>query len=463
MNVLNTLKTLDKDTKAEVYLAGKYIRNGIRKKKHTAQIEAVVRNFSFSMLLKWLRKHGKVKFVSTLAKKNNTIIFTTNGDSREILLRYPKKGNTYGPSFSIKDDAKTKDFVLDSMYLPIREGLSKPNIIDYFGALKDIQNKKIRIIGKPQILLKKNPSLMLKAIALSTELNYKIDSNLFYGIKANAINIKKVDVDYIRSILIQIILSNKPSKQFKVMHDIGILSFILPELDLCYGVTQNKKYHKHDVFTHCVLSCDNATLDLTIRMAALLHDIGKVQTREEKRKGKEIKITFYSHEVVSTKLAKKALKRLKFENTFIKTVCDYIYLHMYNYEPKQWTDTAVKRFITKAGITSAHIDDLSNFPLFLVRRAERLSYGNSNVHAVSIRQQQFELRIQEIFSKMSTDSINILDINGDDIMKEFNLKPGPTVGNILNYLVTVVKEDRSTNEKGKLVTIAGEYLSEALK
>lgn len=462
MSLMKILELLEKETSAEVYLTGKYVRNVIRKKKHFGTIEVVACNVSFKDLLGWLKKHGKIKRIGTIKKGSPTIIFKTDGDSREATIRLPVKGKSLTSKFSIKNDASSSDFTINALYLPIKSKAVKDNIIDPFGGLRDIQYKKIRTIGKPQIVIEHNPIVMFRAIALSAELRYKVESNLFYAIKVSANQIEKADINELRRLFVEIILSPKPSRQFKLMHDIGLLGVILPELDVCYGISQNKKYHKHDVFTHCILACDSAEQDLIIRLAALLHDVGKAPTREEHRNGKEVKITFYSHEVVSTKLAKKALRRLGFDKDTIKAVCNLVYLHMYNYEPEKWTDAAVRRFIAKAGITKENIEEISELPLFRLRRAERMSYGH-NMHITSIRQQQFEERLKQVFEKTDAITVGDMDVTGTDIMEVFNLRPGPTVGNILNYLLKIVTEDPEVNEKERLIAIAADYLSEALK
>jgi poly(A) polymerase/tRNA nucleotidyltransferase (CCA-adding enzyme) len=198
-------------------------------------------------------------------------------------------------------------------------------------------------------------------------------------------------------------------------------------------------------------------------VAALFHDVGKPQTREEKvNRNGNVKVTFYNHEVVSSKLAKRILKRLGFENRIVSEVTDLIYLHMYNYEPEEWTEAAVRRFIRKAKITNRQLKDLPNLPIFLLRRADRMANGHS-LKAISYRQRLFEKRIEEVYNRSKVLDIKDLSIDGSTIMGKFNLKPGPTIGHILNYLLSIVIEDQKMNTEESLINATSDYLSKALK
>jgi len=351
---------------------------------------------------------------------------------------------------------------INAMFLPVTSKVKK-NLIDYFSGLSDIRNRRIKTTKAAKQSIKKTPLNMLKAVSLSAEIGYKIDSNLFYAIKSNYLFISKLLRSEIRDELIKILLSNRPSKYIKMLHKLNLLNEIIPELVISMGVTQNEKYHKYDVFTHCIYACDNTNPDLTLRLAALLHDIGKPQTREEKvNKNGSIKVTFYNHEVVGSKIAKRILKRLRFNSKMVLEVTDLVYLHMYNYEPEEWTESAIKRFIKKAKITNEQLKDLPNLPIFLLRKADRLANGHS-LKAISYRQKLFERNIEEIYNKSKILDIEDLSIDGNTIMNSFNLKPGPTIGHILNHLLSVVIEDQKMNTKELLINAASDYLSKVLK
>lgn len=450
--IINVLQKLNKDTAAEVYYVGGFVRDLIRRKDPN-NVDIVIRNYPLKDIIKYLKEHGYVKKVNQL---HCDIVFTCGGD--EVRISIPKRGNRKGHFFSLKEDARSRDFTINSMYLPI-DRRSKKHIIDYFGGLEDIKKRRIRSVGSIKAMLHADPIRGLRVISFSSWLTYKIDSNLFYGVKSSSKVLEKAQVDDKRRELIRILLSKKPSKYIRLLYSTGLLNILIPELHACHGIEQNKKYHKHDVFTHSVLACDNTDPDIVLRLAALLHDIGKLQTREEQGTNK---VTFYSHEVISARLTKRILKRLNFDNETVNKVVELTYFHMYNYEPEKWTDSAVRRFIKKVKIKEEDLDKLDTFPLFLVRRADRLANGYPHKE-VSFRQELFKKRITDTFKQSNVFTISDLDIDGSTLMKKFNLKEGPTIGHVLTYLFSLVLDDQKLNSKEILIEEASKYLSEALK
>lgn len=449
--IINVLQKLNKDTAAEVYYVGGFVRDLIRKKKPN-NVDVVIRNYTIKDIVKYLKSYGDIKKVNSY---HCDMTFTCNGE--EVRISIPRNGKKKSPFFLLKDDARSRDFTINAMYLPV-DRRSKKHIIDYYGGLEDIKNKRLRPVTGVKSMLHADPIRGMRVISFSAWLSYKIDSNLFYGVKASAKLLEKATVDEKRNEWIRILLSKKPSKYIRLLYNTGLLHFLIPELHACHGMEQNKKYHKHDVFTHSILACDNTEPDIILRLAALLHDIGKLQTREEQHG----KVTFYSHEVESARLAKRILKRLNFDRDTIDKVVELTYLHMYNYEPDKWTDSAVRRFIKKAKIQKEDLDKLETFPLFLVRRADRLANGYTNKE-VSFRQSLLQKRILDTFEQSNALTISDLDIDGSILMKRFNLKEGPTIGHILCYLLSIVTDNQKLNSKDLLIEEASKYLSEALK
>jgi len=452
-HIINVLQKLNKSTKAEVYYVGGFVRDLIRRKDPN-NIDIIIRNYPLLDIIKYLKDYGEIKRTKSIYQK---IIFKCKGE--EVRISLPQKGKKSDPFGSLEDDAILRDFTINAMYLPIDRRYKK-YIIDFHNGLKDIKFRKLKTVGNINSTIQISPIRSLRAVSFASCLNYKIDSNLFYGIRTTAKLIEKSTINERRDELIKILLSKKPSKYIKMLYKVGLLYFLIPELYMCYGMEQNKKYHKHDVFTHCILACDNVEADLILRLSALFHDIGKLQTRKEHPITGHV--TFYRHEAASSRLSKRILKRLNFDNDIITKVVELTYLHMYNYEPDKWTDAAVKRFIKNANITEEDLDKLDTFPLFLVRRADRLANGNP-YKEISYRQELFKKRICDTFKQTHELTINDLAVNGKVLMEEFNLKEGPTVGHIINYLFTKVSKNYKLNNREILIEEASKYLSEVLK
>jgi tRNA nucleotidyltransferase (CCA-adding enzyme) len=449
------LLRLRKETGAEVYYTGGSVRDLFRNKQ-PQNTDILIRGLSFDKIRSFLQKYGKV----TDKPEDNLILFSINGGNDVVRITIPRRAKVFDPEGSLYSDAHSRDFTINSMYLPIHKR-TKRNLVDHVNGLHDIQQKQIRAINAPA-KFRISPIRMLRAVSLAARLNYKIESSLLNSIKAMAKMIIKADPDEVRKEFVEILLNKKPSKYIKLLHESRLLKFIVPELDDCYGVSQNKKFHKYDVFTHCLVSCDNVEPDLVLRLAALLHDIGKPPTRNQVQSNGKTKVTFYNHEIVGTKLTKKVLRRLRFEKAIITQVCKLIYLHMYYYEPNKWTDSAIKRFVQRTKITENQVPYLDKLPLFKLRNADRIANGYST-HEVSLRQMELQNRIKSLFESEKQLTVKNLAIKGTDLMVEFNLKEGPTIGHILKHLVQQVSKNPDLNAKDKLLELASEYLSSALK
>ena len=225
------------------------------------------------------------------------------------------------------------------------------------------------------------------------------------------------------------------------------MHYVLPELSRCYGVVQNR-FHKYDVYYHNIYSCDAVDSDnLNVRIAALLHDIAKPQTKRGKAEDEENENSFYNHEIIGARTSYHILKRLKFPNDDIKKITHLIKHHMFYYTD-QWTDGAVRRFLRNAGV-----ENLKD--LFALRDADRI--GNGSKSGIPKAFLDFKDRIKEILEIDSALKVKDLDIDGNILMKELTLKPGPIIGEILNYLLEIVLDNPEINKRDTLLEKAKEY------
>jgi len=430
----------------------------VRHKKPVSLIEIVVRRVSLQTIaekLKSLVPKGSMKLKGTIGE----LWIQLNGESIRISL--PRRKGKPHPDVSLEEDARDRKFTMDSMYIPLKKVKKNVKIIDRFGGQQDIKEKKVAVIGKADQLLREDPHQIAKAIALAAELGFRPDGNLFHALRINAKLVNDLPGEEVRDMLEKVLLSRRPSKYLKLLQDTGILIEILPELALCKGVSQNEKYHKYDVFTHCLMACDNTNPEVVIRLAALLHDSGKAIARNEIVKKGQNTITFYNHEAIGAELAKKNLRKLGFdEKKVVRPVSDLVRYHMYNYVT-QWTDKAVRRFIRKLKITEEDLKHTDNIPLFQVRRADRLASGQ-DLKEVSPIQRALEERMRGELVKLRPTKPEMA-VNGSVIMEKFSLQEGPTVGHILNHLQKMVTDGHVQNSREALLEEASKYLSGALK
>lgn len=489
MGTIAALKKLDGFHGAQVFFAGGYVRDFLRRKKND-DIDIVVRNIEAPQIRKFLNNYGRTKVVN-LTFGVPVLLFKAFRDSLEAQIVFPRNGKgEFNSLNTLKEDAAHRDFTINAMYLPVCYK-SRNELIDFFGGYRDIKRRTLSAVGSPDERIMESPIRILRALSLASRTKYRIRGDLMNSMRSHVELLKRVPAEVIREELNKILLHDRPSRYFKIMHKLGILKVVMPELDACVGVKQDKKYHKYDVFKHCLYTCDHINPDIVLRLAAILHDVGKPDTRK-KIKGRT---TFHKHEVVSTQLAKNFLQRLRYSKETMKEVLHLIRLHMYHYVndlyvctnangrchwqklaeqmgkeigkcPKcgseitlrgGWSDAAVRRFIRKVGITRDDLDDLGNLSLFKLRIAERKGNGFKTI-PVTDRQLDFEKRIKEVFESTGAFELKDLDIDGDVIIEIFNMEQSPRIGEILNYLLGKVASNKKLNNSVELVKMAAEYI-----
>ena len=456
MKTLQALRLLQEETKAEVFLVGGFVRDYLRNKKND-DLDIVVRKLSSKAIFAFLTKHGSCKRV-TLAINNDAfttelILFRGKEDSLIAQLVLPRRGKRQiaDKNNTLRQDAKYRDFKINAMYLPINYK-SKADVIDAFGGLKDIRGRTISTVSTADNCLSMSPIRVMRAVSLAARTGYKIDRDLFSALRNKGPALKGIIPDAVRKELNKILLSSKPSRYLKLMQKLGVLEVVMPELNACVGVTQDNRYHKYDVFSHCIYTCDNSDPDLTLRLAGLLHDVGKAGTR----KLVGVRVTFHKHEMLSVKLTRNFLNRLRYDGRTKTAVLSLVRLHMYHYT-RDYGDGAVRRFIKKLDITEDMLDDLGNLPLFKLRQAERLGNG-LKIEPVTKRQLDFEDRIRKVFRRGGGLTEKDLDINGHIVMEAFALKPGELVGEIIKYLLDCVQQDKKLNNRYTLIELTLQYL-----
>jgi len=344
---------------------------------------------------------------------------------------------------NLDKDLERRDFTINALAMDKEE-----EIIDLFGGLKDINKKIIRAVGEPIERFKEDALRLLRAIRLSAQLDFGIENKTERAILKMAGSVKFVSQERIRDELIKMLKTDNGHLAIKRLHDNKILQYILPELEAGVNVSQNH-HHIYTVFEHswrALATCPNS--DWKVKLAALLHDIGKPKSKRI-IKGE---VTFYNHEYIGAKMTDKILKRLKFKNEDREKIVNLVKNHMFYYNVGEVTASSVRRLIKKVG--KENIKDLID-----LRIADRLGSGTPKAKPYKLR------HLEYMMEKVQHDPVSVksLNINGNDLIKELKIEPSPKIGAILEVLLAEVIEDPKLNEYDLLLKRAKELQKDNLQ
>ncbi len=335
---------------------------------------------------------------------------------------------------TIDDDLSRRDFTINAMALKLKA--SEFEIIDPFGGQVDLKEKIIKAVGDPNLRFKEDALRLLRAVRIATELEFKIEKNTWEKINEDASLLDHISKERINIELIRILKSDSAYDGVMLLYESGLLNYIIPELLEGIGVSQARpgRHHTEDVFTHNVLSMKFCPSDNPIvKFAALIHDIGKPSVRSEDEKGLVI---FHNHEIAGAKIAAEICDRLKFSKKDKEKVVTLVRWHMFSVN-ENLTDAGVRRFIRRIGIEN--VKDMMD-----LRIGDRLGGGTQT--AESWRLKKFKERVAgELAPKPF--SINDLVVDGNDVIKILNIKPGAKIGEILQKLFEEVDENMDLNNK----------------
>lgn len=341
-------------------------------------------------------------------------------------------------SDKLEDDLERRDFTINAIaYDPATEDL-----VDKHGGLEDLERKVIVTVGDPNERFAEDALRMLRAIRISAEHDFAIDAKTMQGISQNADQLEKISRERVRDELTRILMSSRPLQALFVAQKLGILKYVVPELEEGIGCAQNQA-HSFDVFEHLLRALQHAAdkeWPLDVRLAALLHDVGKPATRQWSDEKKDW--TFYGHDVVSAKMAKRILNDLKFPKETIEKVTMLVRSHMFFSDPDVITLSAVRRLIARVG--KENIEELVN-----LRVCDRIGTGRPKEHPFRLR--KYMSMIDE--AMRDPVSVGMLKIDGSKLI-EMGEKPSPRIGWILHALLEEVLDDPAKNTEEFLGTKA---------
>lgn len=396
---------------------------------------------------KYENKFGTVilaeKYLGKPESKNNIEVTTYRIESTYSDRRRPDEVKF---AKKLEEDLERRDFTINAMALEIINK-KEYKIIDLFEGQTDLNNKIIRAVGNADERFNEDALRMIRAIRFISQLieldaskDWQIEKETLLAIDNNKDLLKFISAERLQDEFSKIILSDNPALGIDLLMETGLMRHIIPELYETVDIKQNR-HHYHGpfntVYKHLLASlrtCPSKKLE--VRLASFLHDIGK----PESKRGKGEFSTFYGHEYISAKKTKNILTRLKFPKKIIDKTVLLVKNHMFYYNVDEVGEKGVRRVIQKVGLDN--INDLID-----VRIGDRL--GSGTAKAVPYKLRHFKY----IVEKVSTDAISVkqLAVNGNDLIKLLDIKPGPKIGTILDILLSEVIDDASLNNK--------EYLS----
>jgi len=361
---------------------------------------------------------------------------------------------------SIEEDLKRRDFTINA----IAFDLIGRTLLDPHDGRGDLHRRIIRAIGDPLARFREDGLRPLRACRFAAQLGFTVEPATLAAIPQTLETVRKVSAERIRDELIRLLEAPEPSAGFRLMHGSSLLTLLLPELQAGAGVQQRGRQpgtparqpgtpamHCFDVLEHSLRSCDAASAgNLPVRLAALLHDIGKPGALRREEDGT---LSFHGHEKLSAELAVGLLTRLRFSNQLIHKTRHLVLHHMFNYTG-QWSDAAVRRFIARVG--EEHIPDL-----LALRRADQV--GTCGDSSPSAALAAFSRRLEQVLAAAGALTLKDLAVDGRDVMDALRLPPGPHIGVLLGELLESVLEDPQLNRKESLLAIAGRIYEERLR
>lgn len=334
---------------------------------------------------------------------------------------------------SLEEDLSRRDFTMNAMAYSEETGL-----IDPFNGLDYLNSKIVRCVGNPIERFQEDGLRMLRAIRFASQLEFKIERNTAKAIIDNRMLLRCVSQERIREELNKILLSNNPDGGITSLKTLGLLNYIIPELQNCYNFEQFNPNHDKDVFEHTMNVLSSIQSKLELRLAALFHDIGKPNTFTMDEDGVG---HFYGHHKESARICREVMTKLKYSNREIEYVSELVYHHMTKYEKLRIP--SVKKFINKVGTDK--LDDL--FKLFIADRiSSKPPYEFDDIYKLKFECEKVILEKQPL-------NINDLDINGYDLM-EIGIPQGKEIGSTLNLLLDNVLVNPELNNKDTLLEMA---------
>jgi poly(A) polymerase len=386
-----------------------------------------------------------IVFGTVAAKRGETTVEVTTYRTEKYEEDSRKPDVEFG--LTIEGDLSRRDFTVNAMALELTT--KEPKFIDPFGGIDDLAKKILRTPASAQQSFTDDPLRMMRAARFASQLNFEIHPDVLHAMQTMTSRISIISAERIRDEFVKLLMSDNPRIGITILVDTGLATLVLPEIPKLRLEIDEHHHHK-DVYEHSITVLEQAIShedrlggpNLVIRLAALLHDIGKPKTRNLIDGGG---VSFHHHEVVGARLSKTRLKALRFDNETIDAVETLIALHLrfHGYGDGEWTDSAVRRYVRDAGELLVHLHVLTRADCTTrnAKKAERLARTYDGLEARIAK-----LETEEELSKIRP------DLDGAQVMQLLDLKPSADVGKALDFLMELrmehgpLGEERATEE-----------------
>lgn len=327
------------------------------------------------------------------------------------------------------EDLRRRDFTVNAMALRLPDF----ELVDPFGGIKALVGGELQTPGTAEASFSDDPLRMMRAARFAAQLGVTVSEDVAEAMQQMAQRIEIISAERVREELVKLLIAPKPRRGLDLLVASGIAGSVLPELPALRDASDETHRHK-DVYEHSLQVMENAiereanyveAPNFVLRFAALMHDIGKPKTRRFEKNGK---VTFRHHDVVGAKLVAKRMRDLRFDKATTKAVARLVELHMrfYGYGDGEWTDSAVRRYVTDAGDLLAHLHALT--------RSDVTTQNKRKARRLAAAYDDLEARIEQLAEEEELASVRP-DLDGKQIMEILDIQPGPLVGRAYNYLL----------------------------
>jgi tRNA nucleotidyltransferase (CCA-adding enzyme) len=347
---------------------------------------------------------------------------------------------------SLEEDLARRDFTINAIaWVPRDLGSRTGELFDPYDGRHDLQDRVLRAVGDPDERLAEDALRLLRAVRFAARFGMRIEERTEAAVRRNASLAAGLSGERVRDELLRIVGAQDaalpPSEAFRTMERLGLLVFVLPELQALRGVPQDKAL-PGDALDHSLRTADALSPDdPLLRLIGLLHDVGKARTMAAGH--------FYGHEAEGAEMVETILRRLHLPRSDVNRGVRLVRQHMFVYSP-EWTDAAVRRFVRRVG--PAYLADV-----FELRRADDVASGVIEPHPGGIDELRARVGVELATHPLTARQ---LAVRGDDLIVQLGIEPGPIVGELLGRLLDAVLDDPSQNERATLIQLARRWMAE---